>query len=371
LKGKLLEYIGGLKLEITESCLKKLYFDFNLSPKMIGVLFDLPQTQILKIVKQFEKKTKEQIIESQCVTNLVKYGNRSSLHGGIGKEKKLKTWKYKYGTDSPNSSEVVKEKKRQAYTEKYGVDNPAKNPEVRQKMYATSKERHGFTVFSQKHVKNIDDRNPEYWKENFVKDGYFLIDSVKEHHGYKDCMIRRIKNEFKIKEPVKQSWKTQREVYDYVCNLTDKEIFFNDRKTLHPLELDIHIPGLKLAIELNGVMFHSYGRHKSARFDNLEEEDRNNLLKKTLLCEEKDIRLLHVWDIEWKNQREFVKGLIFDVVNNFEVFDGENLELDRRFCPLEIPGYVKKVSSGPRRYDWKGRSYFDCGTVIFNKEKTC
>ena len=56
---------------------------------------------------------------------------------------------------------------------------------------------------------------------------------------------------------------------------------YNDRSTIHPLELDIYYPDYKLAIEFQGVNWHSHDRaiHNDA--------------KKIDICEDKNITLLH------------------------------------------------------------------------------
>lgn len=58
----------------------------------------------------------------------------------------------------------------------------------------------------------------------------------------------------------------------------------NNREIIPPKELDIYIPDLKIAIEFNGLYYHSE-KFKPKDFHK----------EKTLLCLEKGIQLIHVW----------------------------------------------------------------------------
>jgi len=65
----------------------------------------------------------------------------------------------------------------------------------------------------------------------------------------------------------------------------------NDRKVISPMELDFYIPEHNLAIELNGLYWHSEGNGK----------DKNYHLKKTDLCKDKHIKLIHIFSDELDN----------------------------------------------------------------------
>ena len=92
----------------------------------------------------------------------------------------------------------------------------------------------------------------------------------------------------------------QSEVTDYVKSLLPNEpIVTNNRAVLSPLEIDIYIPNKNIAIETNGLYWHS--EVSGAK-------DKNYHLNKTKLCLSKGIRLLHIYENEWKDQREIVKS---------------------------------------------------------------
>lgn len=66
------------------------------------------------------------------------------------------------------------------------------------------------------------------------------------------------------------------------------------RTLIKPLELDIVIPSLKIAIEYNGLIWHSeeYGKDKWYHHD------------KSKLCADKGYRLIHIWEDDWNRNKE-------------------------------------------------------------------
>jgi len=90
----------------------------------------------------------------------------------------------------------------------------------------------------------------------------------------------------------------QQDVANYVRELTS-DITTNDRGQIEGLELDIFVPAVSLAIEYNGLYWHSIV-HKSAIYHQ----------NKTDLCRAKGITLLHVFEDEWRDKRSIVESMI-------------------------------------------------------------
>lgn len=74
----------------------------------------------------------------------------------------------------------------------------------------------------------------------------------------------------------------------------------NDRTTISPYELDIFIPSLKLAFEINGNFWHS----------ELCGKDKNYHLNKTKMCYEQGIKLVHIYEDEIVNKWDIVESRI-------------------------------------------------------------
>ena len=100
----------------------------------------------------------------------------------------------------------------------------------------------------------------------------------------------------------------EREMLDFVRSLLPNEhVISGDRKYIAPFELDVLVPCKKVAFELNGVYW-----HRDTDQENL------GLLKKTNLCNQHGIKLLHFWDYEWIYKRSIVKSMIKNSLNLIE-----------------------------------------------------
>lgn len=77
------------------------------------------------------------------------------------------------------------------------------------------------------------------------------------------------------------------------------EFIENNRKILDGKELDIYIPSHNIAIEYNGLYWHSELY-----------VDSNYHLNKTEICESKGIKLIHIFEDEWVYKQEIVKSRI-------------------------------------------------------------
>jgi len=92
----------------------------------------------------------------------------------------------------------------------------------------------------------------------------------------------------------------QKEIYNYL--LENKQSSTYDNKSiLNNKELDLYIADKSLAIEFNGLMYHSFWSFDHSIFNNKEQESlrKKEHLIKTELCEEKNINLLHIFENEW------------------------------------------------------------------------
>lgn len=75
-------------------------------------------------------------------------------------------------------------------------------------------------------------------------------------------------------------------------------------------KIDIFIPEHNIGIEYNGALWHSYGKSKYSKFNNVDIEDKNYHLNRTLLCERDNIQLLHIFDFEWEQKQDIWKSMI-------------------------------------------------------------
>ena len=110
----------------------------------------------------------------------------------------------------------------------------------------------------------------------------------------------------------------ERELGRWLNNF-EKNILYGNRELLNGKELDLYLPDKKLAIEFNGLYWHS------DKF-----KDRLYHLNKTNLCKNKGISLIHIWEDDWLNKKEIVKSII---KNKLGVIDNK---IFARKCKIKI-----------------------------------
>ena len=94
--------------------------------------------------------------------------------------------------------------------------------------------------------------------------------------------------------------KYEQEIIQFLETFLSKEtIIQNYRKLFNgSMELDIFLPNFNLAIEFNGLFWHSETGGKKDKFYHL---------NKTLACEQNNIHLLHIFEDDWNNKKEIIK----------------------------------------------------------------
>jgi len=98
----------------------------------------------------------------------------------------------------------------------------------------------------------------------------------------------------------------EKELLSYVKQIYNGEIITNSRNILdNNYELDIYIPDKKIAIEFNGNYWHSDLN-----------KDRNYHKNKTKACKEKGIYLIHIFEYEWIENKEGIKGYLSNILQD-------------------------------------------------------
>lgn len=86
------------------------------------------------------------------------------------------------------------------------------------------------------------------------------------------------------------------------------EVITHNRKIIAPFELDIYLPEHNIAVEHNGIIWHS------EKFNS----DNSKHQKKHLLCKEKGIHLIQIWEDEWRFNKELVKKMLLAKLKIFD-----------------------------------------------------
>ena len=222
-------------------------------------------------------------------TSLKKYGAEHPMKSEKVKEHQRSSIRERLGVDYPMQSKKVQEKSKKTCLEKYGTENVAKSDYFREKLFNTN--------FNKYH-KNIQDFNPEYIREHFIENCKFKIQEFKEHFGINSRLVANsFKKKLGILEQNNDSYldrgysKEEKELFEWIP--VENKIS-NIRSLIPPLEIDVYLPDYKLAIEYDGIYFHS------EQF-----KPKGYHIFKTSECEKRGIQLLHIFDFEdidiWKS----------------------------------------------------------------------
>jgi len=107
------------------------------------------------------------------------------------------------------------------------------------------------------------------------------------------------------------------ELGKFISSNYNGKIRFNDREILDGLELDLYLPELKLAIEYNGLYWHS-----------VDKVGKKYHYNKYLKCKEKGVRLITIWESEWIRERQKCEDYLLNLVSdNKSVYYARKLEL--------------------------------------------
>ena len=98
----------------------------------------------------------------------------------------------------------------------------------------------------------------------------------------------------------------EQQVFDFLANLTPAEQ--RNRSILKPKELDIYLPERQLAVEYCGEFYHSAGSKDEER------QARKKHIEKYLACREQGIRLITLWESEWKERNYALRRLLRNAV---------------------------------------------------------
>ncbi|MDR0677007.1 MAG: hypothetical protein LBF97_08245 [Elusimicrobiota bacterium] len=289
-----------------------------------------------------------------------------------------KRFKELYGVENPGQLEKTRKinsekdhternkKIESTCLERYGVSSVLKIPEIREKIKETCLKKYGETSYLKtKEIQEIREKNNPMFDKKIVEKVQTTrkekIDKIydKTANTRKENQYNKIKEELPYEilnkyngerilfgekcEYIKYDLKCKTCGSEYkgslaysrcpICNpingsqgeeevrkfLTELHINFHshNRELIKPYELDIVIPEFKLAIEYDGLRWHSN-----------EFVPNNYHLVKTQLCDKIGYQLIHIFADEWKNKCDIVKSIIKAKLGIFDKkFYGRKLKI--------------------------------------------
>lgn len=99
--------------------------------------------------------------------------------------------------------------------------------------------------------------------------------------------------------------KEKNNVVGYISNLVGSEnVIISDTQVLDGKILDVYIPSCNYAIEFNGLYW-----------NNELYEGKKDPVSKIIKCQEKGVRLFHVFEDEWRDKSDIVKSMICNALH--------------------------------------------------------
>lgn len=202
------------------------------------------------------------------------------------------------------SSEVkkkIEEKRTETMLEKYGVCYNSQRESVKTILRESKLEKFQFDTLIDK----------QWLYEEYVINKRTSVD-IAQQLGCHDSAVRRYVSlhGFKVRNYSSRStqeskicqWLDHHNIKYEICN----------RSLLNGIEVDIYIPEHKLAIEVNGILYHSYNPNAFhiLRKKTGQKEQRNRHLDKTILANNLGIQLIHFTDYQINKQWEIVTNIL-------------------------------------------------------------
>lgn len=222
----------------------------------------------------------------------------------------------KYGTKSAFSLDETKKKIKETNIEKYGYDNPSKSEVIKNKIRNINFEKFGAPAKTASHISK-DSLNILKNREEF--EDFFKNKSIRECAAELGVTPRTIglklrKYGIHVSPCNTSSFEKSLETF---LNTYSINFIKNTKKIISPFELDFFIPDYNFAIECNGSFWHS----------ELNGKDKNYHLNKTIMCKNKEIKLLHIWEHDWINNKKCFESLILSNLNRL-------LKIPARKCTI-------------------------------------
>lgn len=288
------------------------YFNCNSCTPIYRALkkYNIPVRDIKTASSLEERKSK---IEETC---LKKYGEKNVLSKGTTIfHKRNNTIKNKYGVENVFELTTTKNKIKQTCLKKYGVECSAQSSTIRKKI--------------------IDKRNntaKNHW-ETLAGDMVLLDYKNREkcillrcnkcgHEDYYNKQLIKVRNEaneaicYKC-NPFKTKSRLEEELKDFIASIYQSAILFNHK--IDRFEYDVVLPDANIAIEFNGLYWHSE-RNKPKDYH----------LNKKIVAKNNGYNLIHIYEDDWIYKRKIIESRLKTIISN------NNIVVYARSCSISV-----------------------------------
>ncbi len=263
-------------------------------------------------------------------TNIERYGHITPLKHPAIKAKTVKTCQTKYGVHHPGASIEAHSKRKQSTLLKYGVECNFQVPEIQKRIKQTIFDKYGVENIHQldkikQQVKtNVNKNTLMAHSKQFTDHGCDLIGYSDSEFTYKCNVCNTVCSEpyqfvrvcrFDLNvSPCTHCFPKQSrisfaevDVLNYIKSIYDRRVITNTTDIIPPKELDIYLPDNNIAIEYNGIFYHSE-IYKNSDYHAV----------KTDVCNAKGIHLIHIYEDDWLYKNNIVKSRLNNLLGKSE-----------------------------------------------------
>lgn len=243
----------------------------------------------------------EEFKQATNEANIKKLGVSHPAQSPVVIEKMKKTSLERYGVEHYTHTQECKDKMRKTMLEKYGVENYTHTLEYKNKTKQTNLEKYGVYHEKQQHI-TPDALNilcDKLLFSAFIKDKS-VVDIATDLNVNVSTIYNHIR-----KHDVKDVYNSkgpsilETEMSRFLDSLS-LEYETNNRTILNRKELDFYIPKYNLAIEMNGIYWHS----------DFKKTDKNYHYNKWRICNDNGIHLISIFEDDWNLQNDKIKNIL-------------------------------------------------------------
>jgi hypothetical protein len=290
------------------------------------------RTNIEKYGTQFSAGSPE--VQDKIKRTMVnRYGVTSSLSDLRTKEKIQRTNLEKYGNVNPAKADLIRHRISESLTnrptnekiktrlktkdtniQRYGVDHPSKVEGARKQSSSNTLKRFeesSLDIF----LKNLYDDQKITPSEKIEKWGGFDIPLKWDHEKCGKSFVAIPRSTRSIQCPFCRSKSKVQQDIEQILSDASISFIVEDRKQIHPYEIDVYIPDYNIGIEVNGIFWHH------------DQTKQLPLLQKSEMAAKKNIQVLHFWDFEIQNSPEIVKNIILSKLGKLPKVGARKLEV--------------------------------------------
>lgn len=301
---------------ITREDIEKQYLENNFSQKDVADNLNISISELNKYLSYYNiTKPLDKIINQRKKTNLQKFGCEVPIQNKEILDKVKKTNLQKYGYEYASQSPIIQEKIAESNLKKFGAVSYLISKEGKKHIAEINKEKFGHEVYNlsnrehlllttqqlladinsfKKYLLNFEQKiNRKPYIYEIAEDLKYAYTSTVQYinrNGLNDYVSHQYCTSQGEKEIC--TWLEQNQI-KYHCNVRDV--------LPSGLELDIYCPDYKIAIEYNGTYWHS-SECKNMTYHYKKSKEAQNL----------GIRLIHIYEYEWKDElmREKLKSIL-------------------------------------------------------------